>query len=201
MAAGPIAVWHRPDIERHAKPISGIEARAANLRQIPIRAEIARAPLVVRLEAASRQHNRARSEFERPPGLLHAHALHAVVVHDERERAAPVADLDAQSFRDRGPRVDESGTTAVGLNRQAAPEFELTVDKERLASPNRREADALLLHPHDRFPAAFDQELAQHGISAVFGDPAHVVEELLFGVSAEVGARHFGVGEIRHQSA
>ena len=46
-----------------------------------------------------------------------------------------------------------------------------------------------------------DQNLAQIGIGAIFGDAAHVVEEFLLGVGTEVGLGDLLIGQVRHQRA
>ena len=56
-----------------------------------------------------------------------------------------------------------------------------------------------LLQPPHRVLAARDQQLAEIGIGAIFGHPAHVVEELVPGVGAEIRVGDFILGEIGHQ--
>src|SRR5208282_3063557 len=58
MASRPVPVRHRANVERHANSIAGVEARAAHLREIPIRPEITRTPFRIRLEAAAREDHR-----------------------------------------------------------------------------------------------------------------------------------------------
>src|SRR6516165_688918 len=52
MAARPVAVWHRADVERHLDAGAGVEAGAAHFGEIPAGAEIAGAHLGIALEAA-----------------------------------------------------------------------------------------------------------------------------------------------------
>ena len=111
----------------------------------------------------------------------------------------PFARRPAHILRDLRQRLDQARPAAHRLDRQAAPELELAADVERLAAPGRGEAHALLAHPLHRGKALLDQELGQVGIAAVLGDARHVVEELLFGVGAEVGARDLLVAEVRDQ--
>ena len=80
MAAGPVAVRHGADLERHADAVAGVEARTAHLGELPVRAEIAAAPLRIRLEPATGKHHRAARQFRRAPVDAGDHAMHAVVV-------------------------------------------------------------------------------------------------------------------------
>src|SRR5262249_31729679 len=128
-----------------------------------------------------------------------AHALDAVAVVDERERAGLVADFDAALLRGFGQHLNEAGAAADGFDREAAPELELAVDLERLAALDRDEAHALLTHPVQRVEAAGDQKLDQVGIGAVLRDARHVVEELVGGVGAEIGLLDFLFGQVGDQ--
>jgi hypothetical protein len=46
-----------------------------------------------------------------------------------------------------------------------------------------------------------DQNFAEFGVGPVFGDAAHVIEELFFRVGSEIGFRDFVVRQVRHQRA
>ena len=201
VTARPVADRGGADVERHADHVAGVEARAAHLGQLPARAEVARAPLGVGLEAAAGEHHGFRLHLDRLAFLSHAHAVHAAVVGDQRGRARAVPDLHAVLLRRPGPGLDQPFAAADGLDGEPAPELELAVDLERLPAVDRREADALAAHPQQRLEALLDQDLGQVGVAAVLRDAPHVVEELLLGVGAEVGARDLLVGQVGHQTA
>src|SRR5256885_2210069 len=59
---------------------------------------------------------------------------------------------------------------------------------KRLPRPGRGEAQALFPHPQRGREALPDQDLGEVGVAAVFGDPSHVVEELLGRIRTEIGA-------------
>ena len=99
-------------------------------------------------------------------------------------------------LRDLRERLDQARPAAHRLDREAAPELELAADLERLPAPGRGEAHARLRIHMRGGMALLDEDLGQVGIAAVFGDPRHVVEELLFGVGAEVGSRHLFVRQV-----
>ena len=196
VAARPVAVRRGADRERHLDRVAGVEARAAHLGELPARAHIARAPFGVGLEAAGRKNHRLRFYLKSFPGFSDHHPMNAIVVRNERNRARLVPVLDAVLLRDLRQRLDQARPAAHRLEREAAPELELAADVEGLPAPGCGEAHAFLAHPHHRGMALLDQDLGEVGIAAVLGEARHVVEELLFGVGAEVGARHFLFGEV-----
>ena len=199
VAARPVAIGHRADIERHADPVAGIEPCPAHLGELPAGAEIARAPFVITLESAGGEHHRFRPDLLDAALALHLHPAHRHPVEDEVGRAVAVTDLDAPRGGDLVQRIDQPGTAAPGLDREPAPELELSVDLEGLSAPDRREAHALSAHPEQGVARPRDQQLDHVRIGAVLGDPGHVVVELVLGVGAEIGVGDLLVGEVRHQ--
>jgi len=201
MAARPVADRLSADRERHLDAVAGVETGAADLGEFPAGPEIARAHFGIGLEAAGGEHHALGLHFDGVPVVLDAHALDAVVIGEQGKRAGAIGDDDIVLACDLGQRVHQSGPAAHGFDREAAPELEYAADLVGLPSPDRHEADALVAHPQHGRLAALDQNFAQVGIGAIFGDAAHVVEKLFLGVGAEVGLRNLLVGEIRHQRA
>ena len=77
-------------------PCAHVVARAAHFREVPARAEIARAHLGVRFEAAAREHDRLRADLDVAALVLRLDADDlAVVVGEQRQRGRFVEDLDA----------------------------------------------------------------------------------------------------------
>ena len=95
VTAGPVAGRRRADVQRHLDHVAGVEARAPHLGEFPVRAEIAGAPLGIGLEATAREHHAVRKNLDALAFALHAHAVHAVVVVDQRGGARGVPDVDA----------------------------------------------------------------------------------------------------------
>src|SRR6185436_13719153 len=93
--AGPVAVRAGADLERHLQAFAQVVARAAHLRELPARTEVARAPFGVGLEAAAGQHHGLRVILDRLALVPGAHAAHALAVVDQRDRARFVEDRDA----------------------------------------------------------------------------------------------------------
>ena len=60
----------------------------------------------------------------------------------------------------------------------------------------RLEAHALAAHPFQGLEAATDQDVGQLGVAAVVGHPAHVVEELVGAIAAEIDVAFFVVGQV-----
>ena len=142
----------------------------------------------------------ARTSWRAAPAA-HAHAVDAVVVGDKVARAGLVGHLDAVAPGRLEQRLDQARAAAPGLDREPAPELEAALDLERLAPPDRRKAHALVAHPAHGGVAAPHQQVDQLRVGAILGHPRHVVEELVLGVGAEIGARDLVVGEVRHQGA
>src|SRR5207302_5094208 len=147
VAARPVADRLRADVERHADRVAGVEARAAHLGELPAGPQVARAPFGVRLEASRREGHRPALNFDGLPRLFHDHAVDAVIVRDQRNRARLVPDVDAVLSRRLRERVDEPGTAAHGLDGEPAPEPEAAFHLERLPPPGGGEAHALAAHP------------------------------------------------------
>ena len=160
MAARPVAIGRRADLQRHADAVAGVEAAAAHFRQLPAGAEIAGAPFRIGLEAAGGEHHRLRRNRLDPAILLEADAAHRVAVVDQVQHPRAVADADPRRPGNPGVAVDEAGPAAPGLQRQPAPEAEAAVDPERLPAVDRHEADALAAQPLHRFGGFRDQPLA-----------------------------------------
>src|SRR4029453_4290214 len=148
-----------------------------------------------------RQYYAPGLDLDRAPIVFHAHALDAIVVGNKRHSPRVIGDMNAIFARDPGVCINKSGPAAPGFNRQPAPKLELAVDLVSLASIDRNETDAFALHPSHRFLAASDEQFAQIGIGAVFGDTPHIVEELVFGVGAKIGIGNLFIGQIGHQRA
>jgi len=53
--------------------------------------------------------------------------------------------------------------------------------------------------PQARIEAVADQHLGEVGITAIFGQPAHVVEILALGVAAEVDGCEIQIGDVRRK--
>src|SRR5690606_9228432 len=140
----------------------------------------------------------------RPDGLgsalmANADAGDAAIAVDERQRPGLVSDLDPVPARRIRKRLHQSRTAAPRLHRQSAPELELAVDPERLPAVDGLETNAFFAHPAHRLAAARYEHLRQLGIGPVLGHAAHVIEELLLGVRAEIRVGDLLFAEIRHE--
>ena len=196
VAAGPVAAGGRAEGHGHADAVAGVEARAANLRQVPARAQVAGAPSRVGLEAATSQDHRIRRQ--RLPADGH---MDAVVGAAQSLGPLTVADVYAGLFCDGGKAVYQARAAAPCLHREAAPEPHLAIYFEGLAAVQRQKTHAQALHPQQGFEARLDQPLGEGWIRAILRHPAHVVVELLAAVAAEVRAADLVGGEFRHQTA
>ena len=198
VASRPVPVGHRTGFERHADPVAGVEPRPPHPREIPARAEVAGAPLGVRLEAAAGEHHGLPAHRERALLPARHDAPHRPALLDERHRARFVEDLDAFAFAALPQILDEPGTATPGLHRESAPEPEAPADPERLAAVGGLEADPLAPHPHQGVEAVLDEGLDQVRMAAVTGDARHVVVVLIAGVAPEIGVLDLPFREIHH---
>ena len=73
MAAGPVAPRDGTNVQRHAYAIARIKTIAANFHQIPILAQIARAPLGICMKAARSQHHSIGVVIHLRPSLNDTH--------------------------------------------------------------------------------------------------------------------------------
>ena len=95
---------------------------------------------------------------------------------------------------------DEARAAAVGVDHDAAEELEPALVVVGLPPVIRQELDAAAHQPVHGVGAVLDQRLGEIGIDVVLRDAAEIVEILLRGVFAEIGARDVGVAEIGHDA-
>ncbi len=131
--------------------------------------------------------------------MLDHHALHTGVVVNQRKRARLVVNGNPLLFRGALLGIHQPRTTAPRLDGEPAPELEAAVDLECLASVDGHEAQTVGPQPHERRLAAAHQQFHEIGIGAVLRDARHVVEELVFRIRTEVGARDFLIRQVGHQ--
>src|SRR5262249_12435555 len=100
----PLPMREPADGERHSQAIAGVVPGAADLGVVPRTPEMARAPLGVRLEAATAEHHGASGDLPEGLGVLHADPGDTpALVLNEADCARAVADLDAALLRDLAP--------------------------------------------------------------------------------------------------
>src|SRR5207247_1934201 len=95
VAARPVAGRLRADVERHADRVAGVEARAAHFGELPAGAQVARAPLGIRLKAACGEHYRPAFNFYGLPCFFQDHTVDSVIIRNQRNGASFVPDVDA----------------------------------------------------------------------------------------------------------
>src|SRR5260221_2411581 len=160
MTARPVTGWHGANMERNTIRIAGVESRPADFAESPAGTKIARSHFSIGLEAAGSEHHAPCLDFNGSSIVLHAHAVNAVIVGDQRESMRVVGNRYAVFHRDFCVRLDEARAAAPGFDRESAPEFEFTVDLVGLSAIDGDETNAFLLHPAHRVFASCDQKLA-----------------------------------------
>ena len=197
-----MAIGLGADVQGHADALAGVVAGAAHLGEVPVGAEVACPPLGIRLEAAGRDHHRARGEIAKAGGRPHLDAGHAPrVVLEEAMRRVRVAHLDAGGLRAVEEHLDQPGPAAHRLHVQPAPEAVLTAHLVRLPAVHEDPADAPLAHPRHRAARAADQVLGEVGVGEPLRDAEEIVAELGLGVGRHLDGRRLLVREIREDVA
>src|SRR5690349_19834000 len=134
MTTRPLPEGLRADVERHANAVAGVVPRPADFRDVPARTEIARTPLTIGFETASREHNGFRADLLLDAVVDHAHALHAAAAANQCDHLRVVTNVDAVLLCCRVLRLHETATATRGLHDGAAEEFELAFMLERVAA-------------------------------------------------------------------
>ena len=147
------------------------------------------------------EHGGFGMDLDVPAVLADARAADAGAVEDQLVRPRAVEDADLLALAGLRQIVDETGSAARHLGGEAAPELELPIDLESLASIGRVELDALAAHPNDGVEAVVDQRLDHVGMGAVLRHPRHVVEIFLAWVAAEIGIGKLGWREVGDDAA
>ena len=186
MAAAPVPVRLRARGQRRAQDLPGVVRRAADLGDVPVRAEVGGAHRRVGLKAARRQHDRAGAQrLARAVGPAHGDAL---ARHEPLGRGV-VADLDAGA-RGRGHvLVDQAAAAVDRSDRQPAPEPVAPAGLVGLALVQQPEADAAAGHPAQHVARVAGEHARHRDVAAPERDPRHVGHELVGGVGREVGDR------------
>jgi hypothetical protein len=147
MTPGPVTTRCGTDVDRHLEPVAGVESRPTHFGEVPAGAEIARTPSRIGFESAARQHHRVGGQQRIPAITAYMYAADATVAFGEPYCPRAITQCHTGVDRDRSQRVDESGTAAPALDRQAAPEADSTGDLERLAPVQRQEPNTAFAHP------------------------------------------------------
>src|SRR5689334_12485289 len=94
MATRPMAARLCTYAKCHREPVTGVVFSAANFCKVPPGAQVARAPLRIRLKPAACEHHGARGELTRHAVLSDHHARHPGVITDEIPDPGPITDFD-----------------------------------------------------------------------------------------------------------
>ena len=186
MATRIVAPRRGTDGDRHADAVTGVVAGAPHLGQSPSRVQgnglaTPDSPRTPRRRAPP--HPPAR--VVRFDAVAHAH-VEPVGGPFECRGTGTEAHVYAGLVGDGAQRIHESRTTAPSLDRDAAPEANLAVDFEGLATVQRQETHPLVPHPAQRLEARVDEPFRQFRIGPVLRDPAEIVVEALAAVAAEI---------------
>src|SRR5207247_2081230 len=82
---------------------------------------------------------------------------------------------------------------------EPAPELEFAVNAKCLAAKAQLKAHALLAHPPGGVEASCDQDLAEVGVAAIFGEAPDIIEILLGGVGADIDILQFVIIDVGDQ--
>ena len=177
--------------ERGAQDLAGVVRGAADLRHVPVRAEVGGAHLRVRLEAARGEHDGARSELlARAVRVPDGHAREGAVrpAQEVLDRGA-VAELDPVALRGGAVLRHQPVATVDGADREAAPEPLAPVDLVGLPLVHEPEAQALAAQPAHGIGRVAGQHARHRLVAAPERDAPEVGGEVLGAVRVEVGGR------------
>ena len=178
--------------------IASVEACSSDLGQIPAGAEIPSSPLGVGFKPTAGQHYRSGLDLLHFSMASRTDAGDGPIGLNKTNHASFVTDIDANTLGGSKHRVHQTGTATRGIDGQTAPEFEFTVQFERLALVTWDEPNAVTSQPHQCFKTAIDQQSRHLGIGAELGNTFHVGEEIITGVAPEVGHRDLIIGKLGH---
>src|SRR5262249_48910769 len=142
--------------------------------------------LCIRLKSAAGHHHSTRAEVVLPEAVPHANTINTGVAAQQRCSCGVIQDRNTQLLESRMQCSDQMLTTSQDVAGQAAPELKLSIDLECLPTERWLKADTQSAKPQARFITVADQHFSQIRIAPVFGQPAHVIEILLFGIGAEI---------------
>jgi hypothetical protein len=163
-------VRQRADLERHAKPVTRVVARAADLGVIPRTAEVARAPFRICLEASAAEHDGASGELAEAVRILHDHAGHPRPrILEQPDGGGAIADFDVALLGDLEPHGREADALVPGADDGAGRPLDGVANAHATQRQRRLHGDALRGHPADRVEGAADQDLAELAVRAAFG--------------------------------
>src|SRR4029453_1276033 len=202
VAAAPMSPGQRTHLEGHANAVAGVVRRAADPRQLPVGAKIARAHLGVGLEATRRQHDRAGRDRLGAPGGASQEPGDAPAVVGEQARS-----LRLEPHIDSGPggrgvlHVDEARSTADRFQDQSTPEAEFPADLVGLAAQNRNPSDPPVVYPaHGGLRLANDEQ-GQIRVGPVLGHAHQVVVEVVLSVRIYLHLAGLLIGEVADEAA
>src|SRR5207237_8662635 len=144
-------------------------------------------------------HDGARAQIDEAPLMPYPHAADPIIALQERNSRGVVEHADLLAVGAGGQRLDQFLAAAPDMASKPAPELEFAVNAKSLAAKAQLEAHALLAHPPGRVEASRNQDFAEVGVTAIFGEPPDIVEILLSGVGADIDILQFVVVDVRYQ--
>ena len=179
MAAGPVAIRHGADVERHFDAEAGVVTGAAHVREIPAWAEVLRAHGRIGFETAAGEDYCFGFDFDVLAFVPRTHAEHVVIaVGEQGDRGRFVENLDAVALAGFVLVGHQAFAAAPGFRSQAAPEFVActVIHFIRLTAVARLKLHALFTQPHHGVVAAADEDFAQVRIGLFLRDACHVIK-------------------------
>src|SRR5205814_6592499 len=129
--------------------------------------------------------------IDEAPLMAHAYAADPVLALQERDSRRVVEHPDLLAVGAGGERLDQFLAAAPDMAGEPAPELEFAVNAKCLAAKAQLKAHALLAHPPGGVEASCDQDLAEVGVAAIFGEAPDIIEILLGGVGADIDILQF----------
>src|SRR5262249_3287662 len=125
VTARPLPIGLRADLECHPNAVAGVVARAAHLRHVPARTEVAGTPFAICLKAAAGQDDRPAADILLDAVNEGADSFNAVFAPQDGLRARTVTHCYAMLGRCLVFCFDEACAATIGIDDNATEEFEL----------------------------------------------------------------------------
>ena len=187
VAAAPVPVGLRPDLQRHIDAIARVVGNAAHLGQFPALAEIAGAHFRIRFKAATSQYHGLGVQVFKPLRPLDFNPRHpAGLILNQLDPLGFVADFHAHALADFKLLIRQALASPHRLDEQATPEVKLVAALKRLAAKRQHKPHAVLAQPLQRRMGLRHQHLRQIRIGQALRHPHQVIVKLILGIGAHL---------------
>ena len=201
MRAGPMACRVSACRQRHFQSFSGVETRASDFGEVPIRTQIASPHFSACFKPAAGQNDGFGADF-------HRFALNVAIdaIYTSRNFPQCVCGCIANDFNSGSGRgfvicIQQPWPAAPHFKRQTAPKFESSVNFCGLPAKADLKTDAEITHPRQRIKTIVDEYFDEIGIAPVMRKPHHIFQVIFARIYPKIRRGDFAFSQIRNQSS